>query len=216
MLNRLPRTVRVNIGSNHSAALWSIRAWQGCSYISKAKDFTILRSHTLQALVLRNLPLFHFAVALLSVYGVLCLLGLTTCSWTSKVNFPPIDHLVQLALREVKNVSNFFFLKYVFCTLGGTHAFKGTNLTGCFSCSLFLKGRNDTLTLKDFSKELFDVHFRGHFTHYHLDTCRVLTFRKVAEIAGYKMVRENSISNSATFTHFQLYLLNILKPFYFK
>lgn len=53
--------------------------------------------------------------------------------------------------------------------------------------SFFLKDRNDTLILKDFSKELFDVHFRGYFIHYHLNTCRVLMFRKVAEIAGFKI-----------------------------
>lgn len=53
-----------------------------------------------------------------------------------------------------------------------------------------------------------------HFTHHHLDTCRVLMFRKVAEISGFKIVRENNIIRSKTFKCFQLYLLNILKAYF--
>ena len=37
-----------------------------------------------------------------------------------------------------------------------------------------------------------------HLTHYHLDACRVLMFRKVAKIGAFKMVRKNNIVSSKT------------------
>ena len=89
-------------------------------------------------LVLHNLPLFPLAVTLLIVYGVIFLLGFTTCSWTSKFNyFFPIDHLIQLALREVMILAVFIFFKCVFYTLGAHMLLRGLILIGYFSFSFF-------------------------------------------------------------------------------
>lgn len=107
LLNRdSPRTVRFNIGFNHSAAC-GVLEHDGVvvAFQKKAKDLTVLSSHATITLVLHNLPfLFLFAITLLLVYGVICLLGLQLAYKLCVVFFS-----LQLACIKIKMLV--YFLK---------------------------------------------------------------------------------------------------------
>lgn len=105
---RLPRTVRVNTGSNHFAACGVLE--HDRAVVTFQRQRTLLSSHTPITLVLHNFPfLFSFAVTLLLVYGVIAFQVLHLALKLLSFFFP---HLGQLALREVKMLAVFISLKY--------------------------------------------------------------------------------------------------------